>query len=51
MLSSIFVTKIYEEPEGCNKFHNEEIRDTFLNKYFSNDQIREEERSRKRGKG
>jgi hypothetical protein len=27
--SSIFVTKIHEEPECCKRFHNEELRDNF----------------------
>jgi hypothetical protein len=34
MLWSIFVTKIHEEPEGCNKLNNEEQRDTYPKQIF-----------------
>jgi hypothetical protein len=45
MLRRIFVTKIHEETESCNKFHNEEFRDTLPKQIFADDQIKEEERS------
>jgi len=45
MHRSIFVTKIHEETESCNKFHNDELYNPFPKRIFADDQIKEEERS------
>jgi hypothetical protein len=49
VLRIIFVTNIPEGSGDCNKFNNGKIHNAFLKKKFAFDQIKEEEKNRKRG--